>query len=900
VHEVVSREEELGSLRAFIEDATNRPAALVLEGEAGIGKSTLWAVAVDDAAKRGSRVLAAQPAEPERGLAHIGLSDLFEDVLDEVLPALPPPRRRALEVALLREDVGRERVDPRALGLAVRTAIDVLAADAPLLLAIDDVQWLDASSVQALAFAWRRLSGSQVALLLAARRGEQGAVSELERRIGADEVQRLRLEPLSLGAVHRLLRNRSGGTFARQTLLRIHTRSGGNPFFALELARVHDPEDDQVQQLPATLEQLVRARISGLPKRTRKGLALAAAVGTTSEALLKRAGVPPTALDPAVAAHVIERHEGTVRFTHPLLSSVLYADLGDGRRAVHATIAAVAEDPLLEARHLALSKDRPDEAVARVLDEAAALAGARGAMAEAAELAEHALRLTPPARHGERYRRTLDAAHGHHAAGEWTRARALASGLLEAAEVAHVRAEAFVLLAELGTVAGAVELLEQALEEARSLPALQAEIHCRLAWATRFGVQSDHAGRALELAERLDDDQLRVRARVVQAILDWFAGAGETPQDLHERVREFAPAVGGQQLVQEATLAIANTLAPRDTREIARAFFVREQEEWGGRDEPRAARALWGLAWVEFWAGRWQVAAAHAAAAQDISLQYGLEVPQDHLPIAVVAVHRGDLALARSHAERALELAEHQLVLQPPQHMAVLGLAALWGGDASGGEEWLEKADRRAAELRWGEPSVRWWTPDYVELLLGHGRTDDARRVISTWGADAARVGRPWVLAQVTRCDGLLAAACGDVDQGDALLAKAVVELESVGDVYGRARALLNLGELRRGRQLKRSARETISEALHLFEELGAATWIEQAHGALGRIGGRTREDGLTASEQRVALLVANGGTNREVAKALFLGERTVASHLTHIYAKLGVRSRTELARRLL
>ena len=328
-------------------------------------------------------------------------------------------------------------------------------------------------------------------------------------------------------------------------------------------------------------------------------------------------------------------------------------------------------------------------------------------------------------------------------------------------------------------------------------------------------------------------------------------------------------------------------------------MLEREHEAWRERDEPRSARALWGLAWVEFWAGRWQLAADYAARAHDIAIQYGLEVPQDHLPIAVIAVHRGQLELAREHSQRALDLAMELSGLQPPQHRAVIGLVALGSGDRSAALEWLGKADRRAAEMGWREPSVRWWTGDHVELLLEVGRSEDAVRLLDVWEADAARVAREWVLAHVTRCRGLVAAARGDVEHALALLAQAVAEHEAVGDPFGRARALLALGTVRRRAREKRAAREAIEAALEGFETIGAAGWAAKARAELGRISGRTRAEGLTAAERRVAALVAEGRTNREVAAALFLGERTVASHLNHIYAKLGVRSRTELALRL-
>jgi DNA-binding CsgD family transcriptional regulator len=900
--EIVGREDEVVSLRAFIDEARGGPAALVVEGEAGIGKSTLWLAGVEHARTRELRILSSRPAEAERDLAFVGLGDLFEDVLDDVLPALTPARRRALELALLLDEATEEAVDPRALALATRGALQLLAEDGPILVAIDDLQWFDPSSERALTFALRRLAGNDVLLLLARRLVDGAQPAGVEQALGAESVQRVSVGPLSVGALHRLLRDRLGRPFARQTLLRIHETAGGNPFFALELARVLDADVDPSQPLavPQTLDGLVRARISGLPASTRKALAFASALGAPSESLLRRAGVSAHALDAAVVAHVIERENGTIRFTHPLLSSVLYRDLGGARQSVHGRIAEIVGDPLLRARHLALSVDAPDTGVAAVLDDAAKLAADRGASAAAAELAEQALRLTPSDALEERRRRALAAARAHHAAGEWTRARTLATNLLADTEAGTPRAEALVLLAELESLERSGELLEEALREAASVPALQAVIHCRLAWAARSANGFEHARAALALAEQLNDDVLRARARAVQAILGWFAGDAEVPQDLPAWAHDFATAVGGEQLVQEATLAVVNTLAPAATRDEVRAFFEREHRQWRDRDEPRSAHALWGLSWVEFWAGRWAIAAAHAARAHEISIQYGIEVPQDHLPIALIAVHRGQLELARNHSERALELAEEQFGHgEPQQHMAILALVALWSGDRSTAADRFGTADRRAAEAAWGEPSVRWWTAEHAEMLLEDAQIDDAIRLIDVWAADAARVGREWVLAHVTRCRGLVAAARGDVEQALTLLGQAVGEHEAVGDPFGRARAFLALGALRRRGRQKRPAREAIEAALEGFETIGASVWAAKARAELGRVAGRRGERGLTAAERRVAALVAEGRTNREVAAALFLGERTVASHLTHIYAKLGVRSRTELARRL-
>ena len=170
---------------------------------------------------------------------------------------------------------------------------------------------------------------------------------------------------------------------------------------------------------------------------------------------------------------------------------------------------------------------------------------------------------------------------------------------------------------------------------------------------------------------------------------------------------------------------------------------------------------------------------------------------------------------------------------------------------------------------------------------------------MNAWESDARRVGRHWVLAQIARVRGLVEAAQGNVEQASRVLEAAVAEHGAVEDSFGRARAFLALGVIRRRARQKRSAREAIEAALAGFETLGAAGWAEKARGELGRIGGRTRAEGLTAAEQRVADLVAEGRTNREVAAALFLAERTVASHLSRVYTKLDVRSRTELARKL-
>ena len=533
--EVVGRDEELSSLRAFLDRrvAGQGPIAFALEGEAGIGKSTLWRAAVEEARGRGVRVLSSRPAESERALAYAGLGDLLDGVLDEVLPGLTAPRCRALEVALLVEDAAGRPVDQRALGVAVRSALELLAADR-LVLAIDDLQWLDASSASALGFALRRLPGANIVLLWTRRVGEREPASPVENALDPDRIERLRVGPLSVGATHRILRSLLDRAVPRPTLLRLHQVSGGNPFYALELARALGPEGsvrDPTQPLPVPerLEELVSARLDGFTGVTHEALVLASADARLTPAQLADAGIERDALDPALREQVIELADGTIRFTHPLLASVLYQELPAAeRRRVHGRLAELTEDPLARARHLALSTDRPDAELAAVLEGAAEAASAQGAPITAGELGEHAVRLTPSERRTDVDRRAAAAVRAHLAAGNVERGRVLATELAARAPAGAERAEALSLLAETEDMPLAIPLLKEALREPGAPPALQASIHQRLSLDVRFmeglDAAEQHALAAVELAEERGDAALRASALGGLALIRFNAG----------------------------------------------------------------------------------------------------------------------------------------------------------------------------------------------------------------------------------------------------------------------------------------------------------------------------------------------------------------------------------------
>lgn len=336
--EVVGRDDELRSLYALLERdaAVEGLVAVAIEGEPGIGKSTLWLAAVDAARGRGLRVLSSRPAESERNLAHAGLGDLFEEVLGDLLPALTAPRRRALEVALFVEDAAGRPVDPQVLGVAVRSAVELLAEE-KLVIAIDDLQWLDASSANALRFALRRLTDANIVLVWTRRLGGPDP-SAVESALDPDRIHHVRIGPLSAGAIQGIIRQRLSRPLARPTLVRLHEVSGGNPFYALELARglgsdgtVGDPT--QPLPVPERLEELVSARLGGFSGATHEALVLAAAGARLTPAQLRDVGIGPSALDPALDEEVVVLANGVVRLTHPLLASVLYQGLPRGRAA---------------------------------------------------------------------------------------------------------------------------------------------------------------------------------------------------------------------------------------------------------------------------------------------------------------------------------------------------------------------------------------------------------------------------------------------------------------------------------------------------------------------------------------------------------------------------------------
>ncbi|MGH2931683.1 MAG: AAA family ATPase, partial [Gaiellaceae bacterium] len=478
--EIVGRDEELRTISSFVQ-RTPPSGALLIEGDAGIGKTTLWRAGVEASRELSYCVLRASPAEKEETFSYSVVIDLLADVLDDVLPGLPRPQRRALEIALLLRDSKGPPPERHTLGVALLGVLRILAASKPVLLAVDDLQWLDRSSAAMLGFAGRRLREERVALLLARRQSSRLDSERLELAIPEERRFAVRVGPLSMGALHRLLRDRLGSTLARPALRRVHEASGGNPFYALELVRALESSGGWTRPghplpVPETLEAILHERIDALPPGVRQVLAAAAALRRPTESML---GDWP-ALEQAAEAGLIELTNDGVSFTHPLLASAAYGSITAAeRRRLHRRLAQVVSDPEERARHLALGAEGPDKEVADALEGAARQAAARGAPAAAAELAELAVRLTPTAERGRLLQRRVNAAGYHLPAGELDTASSMLEHLVDELPPGGARADALLLLASAQqSFRRCLQLAESALDDARGDDARVAKIEC--------------------------------------------------------------------------------------------------------------------------------------------------------------------------------------------------------------------------------------------------------------------------------------------------------------------------------------------------------------------------------------------------------------------------------------
>lgn len=915
--ELIGREDEVVAIDGFLARFGQAPAGLVLFGEPGIGKTALWQVGVERAYERAAMVLSHRAVEAEAGISFAGLSELLGGVVGEVLPALAAPRRRALEVALLLEEPGGHAPDPRALGLALLDGIRTLARAGPVVVAVDDLQWLDRSSAGVLQFALRRLRDEPVGVLATSRPvpGPDPRV-DLVRVFPEPRVRRLSVGPLSLGAMFHLLRDRLGLELARPQLVQLRETTGGNPFFALEVGRelaMARPAPGRQLPVPRTLGQLLGKRLGRLPAETRDVLLTAAALARPTVAVLAAAHGPgervTDALEHAEQAGVIVLEDARVRFVHPLLASVAYEGaLPWRRRAAHARVAAAVADDEERARHLALATEQPDAAVAGALDAAGESAIARGAPAAAAELCELAASLTPAGDVDGRRRRRLRAAEAHRIAGDREQAATLLNELLDEVPSGRERADVLFALArgrraELPVIAG---WCEEALWEAGEDDVRAAEILAFLSWTRLLeGRVRDALGDArvaLEHAEHVADHELLARAIARVAMAETWT-LEVTPGLLERGVEIEQGLERSLEFHESPSVTLARRLMCRSDFEGARPILTAAEAEAALRgDEGTRGHVLFHLFQVEWFAGCWDAAGGHVGAMLELADQLGDEQYRGtaRYAEALLGAHRGQVEDARAAAREALSIAETVSdALFALQSRTVLGFLRLSAGD-------LEAADRELRPLPawlvshgWDEPTDFAWV-NAIEALIGVGECEHARAYLEQYQDRAQRAASPWALATAARCRGLLAAADGDLDAALAALERALAEHDRMRCPFEHGRTLLALGSIRRRSRHKRAARDALEQALGIFDELGASTWAQHARAELDRISGRRPGSSeLTATEQRVAALAARGLANKEIAAALHMSVHTVEAHLSRTYRKLGIRSRAALATRL-
>lgn len=438
---LIPRPEQERQLAEFVTTSVG-PSALLITGEAGIGKSTLWGLGIAAAVSSDQTVLSTRTAQSEAELSFTGLGDLLDRVADGVFAGLPGVQRDALDAALLRGSASASP-NPRLIGAALLAVLRTLAASAPVLIAIDDLQWLDSASTDALAFALRRLADEPIRLLGSVRTfsalapyadSTGGAVDALPAALPSGSVERIVLPPLHGGELGELIESRLSLVLSPPMLRELYERTGGNPFWALEVARaVVAAGSAGGLPVPESLATSVDRRLRGLPAAARTALLVVAALSHPSVALASRAlsgqvDDARAAVDAAVDAGVLDEIGGRLHPAHPLLASVAVHGLPPGRRSdLHRLLANVVDDPEQRARHLALATNgEPDAEVAADVDAGVAAARTRGAARAAAELADVAIALTPPECTTDRAARQLAAAELRYSAGESRPAEALA------------------------------------------------------------------------------------------------------------------------------------------------------------------------------------------------------------------------------------------------------------------------------------------------------------------------------------------------------------------------------------------------------------------------------------------------------------------------------------------
>jgi DNA-binding CsgD family transcriptional regulator len=917
----IGRNAETAEISRFLRELPRGPRVLLVEGGAGIGKTTLLREGLNAAVELGIKVLSAYPLESEMPLEFAGLADLLDTVPAALVGGLPVPQRQAIRQAVLRTEPPHRAADPRTVATAVLTLLRSLAEKHPVVILIDDLPWLDTPSARALSFALRRLRFEPVGLLAVIRTGWSAGPPRLATdSVPADRVDRLRVGPLSLGAIRELLATQTTLCPGRSLLLRLHEISGGNPLLALELAARATasirPGPRDTLDVPDSLLQLVSGRITGLPQGARDVLLVSSLAAEPVLPVISAAARDPATahadLQAGVQAGLLVNVSGDIAFVHPLMRSVVaeQARAAD-RRAAHRRLAAVVRGPEARARHLAMGAAGPDEAVAGELEAAAQMAAHRGACDTAGDLAELAVTLTALAEPESRRRRTILAAEQHFEASDPARACSLLESIIDAVPPGPPRAELQRRLARYRVFRGEplaawTAALERALDEAGDDTAMRAVIMMDQTVAASYAGNLPEAIRSaklnLELAERTADKPLEAQCCAGLAFATFLLGDG-LRDDLISRALAGPEQSPRLSMELRPNVAVGHILHWTDDLDGARILYQKEHAQAMEQGvQTGLPLLLWAQAENEGWAGNWPQAEHLAAEGYSLAEDSGSLGAIAFMSAARGLLHayRGRIDAGQSDAARAVELATGLgMPLLATMAAQAFGIAALSAGDARGAHERLGPFAEITLAAGVGEPALCRFLPDEIEALTRLGELGTAEALLGPFEARSAQLGRGWGIAAASRCRGLLLAARGDLAGGEAALDAGLKAQQHLAMPFEEARTLLAAGEVHRRQRHKHKALTLLHAALAIFERLGAPRWQRRVADELVRLGIHAMPPGsgpvLTAAEQRVANLAAAGHTNPEIAAELFMGRRTVEAHLSRVYRKLGVRSRTEL-----
>ncbi|MFJ5231112.1 AAA family ATPase [Kitasatospora sp. NPDC088391] len=891
------------NLLAEIHAALAATGGVLLHGPAGIGKTALLDALAQHADTTGESVLRSSPTAAEADLPHLALIDLLGEALPGLAEDLPDHLRQALERALLhRAPAPGTPTDPLAVRVAVLEALRRLAQRGPVLVLLDDTQWLDEASRQVIAFAARRLTDRHVRFAVT-ERTEHADAEPAMGRLCPPAAREIPVGPLGERGTGALLRERLGLRLSGLTLTRVHRVSGGNPYYALELGRslaaggseaalAADPA--RPLDVPHRLHALVSARLGELPDSARQSLTVLAAARPGTEL--------PAAVTEALAAarrHGVIRQtpNGTPQFSHPLVAEVLLADADpEDLHAAHRLLSTLTADPVEQVRHQALAADRPDPRLASRLARAADTALTRGAPGTAAELLRLAADHTPePDAAG---RRLLAAARNAAAAGLPDLARSCAERLTTA-PAADIRVHARLLLARLlgPDHPGAEPLLAAAAEDTGGHPALTAAVHQER--AVRALHRGDRATGMAELetaekhADHAEDPDLLVELLAQRAPITLLTDPARGLAQLERGCRLAA----GRPLTAAAVfchqgLAIAALRTGDLPRALDEVETLRAQVEAAGRTED-LANVLYIAASVYERAGRCADAFAAGRAAHDLRER----IEPGPGPARVLG---GAAELNGGTAERAARLLDSAIRAAEDDHdrewlayaHGLRGRVELLRGHHPAAADHLTRCLAQLRRMEFHDPALFLVDADLAEALTLSGRHDEAADVLADARERADRLGRDVVLLGLHRAEAHLTAVTDPRRAADTLRA---LLPDTHPYPLELARAHLALAHLERRSRRRAAARTALQEAHARYTAAACLPWQQHTATALAALD--ALEADPTPTQQQILVLIRNGATNREIGAALHLSVKAVEANLTRLYRQYGVRGRTELAR---